>query len=185
MSESITKDVGIVLAIIFLISALVILPIYVAYYFFRWCRYRTLWPLLIIAAIFAVALPIAPITNASTYGSNLNLAMLALSMLIIGDILLFSAWVAGGIYRVAMEKGGRVRMMERYKIPGFARDSIEEHHLMIAAISPFPFILFSLLQFRWLTGAMSGVVSAFWYISILFYLAVAVFIAFTWFSELF
>ena len=59
------------------------------------------------------------------------------------------------------------------------------HHLMIAAISPFPFVLFSLLQFRWLTGTVSGVLSAFWYLSILFYLFVAVFIAATWFKDLF
>ncbi len=38
MSESVGKDIGTALAIIFLVSALVILPLYVSYYFFRWCR---------------------------------------------------------------------------------------------------------------------------------------------------
>ena len=185
MSESITKDAGLVLAIIFLIAALVILPIYVAYYFFRWCRYRTLFPLLVIIAIFFVALPISSIINAEFYGQNLNMVMAAWSMLILGDALIFSAWVAGQIYRLAIGRKGRMRLKEQYYIPGYARDSIEEHHLMIAAISPFPFVLFSLLQFRWLTGTVSGVLSAFWYLSILFYLFVAVFIAATWFKDLF
>ena len=99
--------------------------------------------------------------------------------------MIFSAWVAGQIYRLAIGRKGRMRLKEQYYIPGYARDSIEEHHLMIAAISPFPFVLFSLLQFRWLTGTVSGVLSAFWYLSILFYLFVAVFIAATWFKDLF
>ena len=76
-------------------------------------------------------------------------------------------------------------MSGQYKIPGFARNSIGDHHLIMAAVSPFPFILFSLLQFKWLTGAISGVVSAFWYMSILFYLFVAIFIAATWFMDRF
>lgn len=185
VSESITKDLENLLVIIFLISAIVILPLYVAYYFFRWCRYRTLWPLLIITVIFFGTAPIVAITNAEVYGSNLNLAMIALTVLFLGDILIFCAWVAGQIYRTSIGKNGRIRMSEQYKIPGFARNSIGDHHLIMAAVSPFPFILFSLLQFKWLTGAISGVVSAFWYMSILFYLFVAIFIAATWFMDRF
>ena len=185
VSESITKDLENLLVIIFLVSAIVILPLYVAYYFYRWCRYRTLWPLLIIMIIFFGTTPIVAITNAAIYGSNLDLAMIALTMLVVGDILIFCAWVAGQIYRLAIGKSGRIAMDERYKISGFAKDSIGEHHLMIAAVSPFPFILFSVLQFKWLKGAVSGVVSAFWYMSILFYLSVAIFIAVTWFMERF
>lgn len=183
-SNSLLHDLSVVIEIIMLVAALVILPLYVAYYFFRWCRYRTLAPLGVIIAIFAADMAMVPVVTQATYGSNYQIATMALTILMLGDILLFFAWIAGQVYRLWIGKNGRARMEAAYRTPGYVRDSVEEHHLMIASISPFPFIIFTLLEYNGLQGAIFNVVSAFWYLSIFFYLFVALLILAVLFQDL-
>ncbi|GGM71631.1 hypothetical protein GCM10007108_07180 [Thermogymnomonas acidicola] len=60
-----------------------------------------------------------------------------------------------------------------------------EHHLVLAAVSPLPFILLSLIDFSWISGAAADDFSTFWYLILLFYLFSAVAITFAWIEETF
>jgi hypothetical protein len=184
-SNNIVDDIAKLIGLVVLFAAVLILPFYAAYYFFRWCRYRTVKPFAIVAVLILATAVISQLVTADNYGSNFGLAMVAFDMLALGSFLLFSAWVLGQIYRVALGRDGRYRMEDLYRKPGYVSNAVGDHHLMAVSISPFPFIAFSLLGFKGIGGALSGLVTAFWYMSILFYIGVAILIIIMWVEDIF
>lgn len=184
-SNNVVDDMAKLIVLIVIFAALVILPFYGAYYFFRWCRYRTVKPLAIVVFLSASIALISQLITENNYGLNYGLALIAFDMLVIGDLLLFFAWVLGQIYRIVIGKERRYRMEELYRLPGYVSNAVGDHHLIVASTSPFPFIAFSLLGFNGIGGSLSGLITVFWYMSLLFYIGVAIFIFTEWIGKLF
>ncbi|KAA8922046.1 hypothetical protein [Thermoplasma sp.] len=169
-----------IIALILLFTGIVILPLYGAYFFYRWSRYRTIAPMAIVVTLFSISMMMTQFVTPENYGGNYNLAMMADTMLVLGSILLFFAWIIGQIYRLAIGSEERNRMEKMYRKPGFVKEAILEHHLVLTAASPLSFIALTLLNYSGVHGGLSTFLDVLWYLSLIGYFFIAAGIVMMW-----